>query len=166
MTTLDAAGLRAPLGVRAFLGLLGVSALAFTVALMLSDRAPGVTQQLFGDFAERLSDRLDASSTVDTARLPDNDAIVHIGLWGVATLLVALTVWRWWGLVLCGAAVFVASVFVEIGQGRYSTTRSVESSDIMANAAGVAAGTLVAAACMLLWAAVSAGVQMVRARRP
>ncbi|MGA9277376.1 hypothetical protein [Ilumatobacter sp.] len=164
MTTFGTGQARPPLAIRLSIGLIGACALAFNVVLMISDRAPRVTREIFGDFAQRLSDRLDASTTVDTGRLPGNDAIVHIGVWAFAALLVALTLWRWWGLLVTATAVFAASIVVEIGQGRYSSSRAVESSDVTANAVGVMVGTVVAAGCMLLWSAVSAAVR--GSRRP
>lgn len=155
MTAPDWAQRRAPLAVRVLIGLCGVAVLLFNVALMMSDRAPGITRRLFGGFAERLADRLDASGTVDAADLPGNDAIVHIGVWAAATLLVVLTVWRWTALLPVAVAVFGASVVVEIGQGRYSSSRAVEVSDVLANAVGVAIGTGGAVACMAVWSAIS-----------
>lgn len=154
---------RAPLGVRLFIGLIGVAALLFNVVLMISDRAPGITRRLFGGFAQRLTDRLDTTSAIDTADIPGNDAIVHIGVWALATALVALTVWRWVALIPVGAVVFAASVAVEVGQGRYSSTRAVEFSDILANAVGVGVGIGTAATCMLAWSAVS---RALRGSRP
>ena len=97
---------RAPLALRIFIGLIGVGALLFNVVLMISDRAPGITRRLFGGFAQRLADRLDASPTIEAGDLPGNDAIVHIGVWAVATTLVALTLWRWSTLIPVAVAVF------------------------------------------------------------
>ena len=154
---------RAPLGVRLFIGLLGVAALLFNVVLMISDRAPGITRRLFGGFAQRLADRLDTTSAIDAADIPGNDAIVHIGVWALATALVALTLWRWVALLPVGAVVFAASVAVEIGQGRYSSSRAVEFSDILANAVGVGVGVSAAAACMVAWSGVS---RALRGSRP
>lgn len=161
----DADSLRAPLAFRMVIGVVGIAVVVFNVALMISDRAPSASRLLFGDFARRLSDRLDASGRVDTARLPANDAIVHIGVWAIAAFLVALTLWRWWGLAVVAAGVFGVSVIVEFAQGRYSSTRAIESSDIAANGVGVAIGTAAAFACMLLWAAVSAVIRGIRRRR-
>ena len=146
---------RAPLGVRLFIGLIGIAALLFNVVLMISDRAPGITRRLFGGFAQRLADRLDTTSTIEASDLPGNDAIVHIGVWAVATTLVALTLWRWSTLVPVAIAVFAASVAVEFGQGRYSSSRAVEFSDLLANAVGVGVGIGAAATCMLGWSLVS-----------
>lgn len=164
MTTAPPALARPPIALRIFIGLIGLGALMFNVALMISDQAPGVTRQLFGDFAQRLADRLDASDSVDTDRLPGSDALVHIGVWAVATMLVALTVWHWWALVPIAVSVFAASVVVEIGQGRYSSTRAVEVGDVLANAVGIALGTSAAAVCMLGWSAISRLVRETRRR--
>jgi len=155
---------RAPLALRIFIGLIGVAALLFNVALMISDRAPGVTRRLFGGFAQRLADRLDATSTIAADDLPGNDAIVHIGVWAVATTLVALMFWRWSTLVPVAIAVFATSVAVEFGQGRYSSSRAVEFSDLLANAVGVGVGVTAAALCMLGWSAVSRALR--GSRRP
>ena len=165
MTGSDAADARAPFGLRVVIGLIAVGALLFNVALMISDRAPSVTRRLFGDFAQRLAERLDSTGTVGTDQLPGGDAIVHIGVWGVATALVALTVWRWWALIPIGGIVFASSLLVEFAQGRYSSSRAVEFSDVLANGVGVTCGLGLAALCMLAWSAVSRLVRETRRRR-
>jgi len=162
--TSSAAELRAPLALRIFIGLVALAAVAFNAALMISDRAPAVAERLAGDVPQRLSDRLDASRSVDTGQLPGDDAIVHIGVWAIAALLIVLTFWRWWSLVPLAAAVFVTSAAVEVGQGRYSTSRAVERSDIVANGVGVAIGVSAAAACMFVWTVVSASIRGIRRR--
>jgi hypothetical protein len=154
---------RAPIAVRIFIGLLGGAALLFNMALMVSDRAPGVTRRLFGGFAQRLADQLNKADVVDRGRLPGNDAIVHIGVWGFATVLVALTLWRWSALIPVAIGVFALGAAVEFGQGRYSSTREVEFSDLLANGVGVGVGVGAAAICMLGWSAVS---RFVRGNRP
>ncbi len=154
---------RAPLALRIFIGVIGVGALLFNVVLMISDRAPAITRRMFGGFAQRLADRLDATSTIEAGGLPGNDAIVHIGVWAVATTLVALTLWRWSTLIPVAVAVFAASVMVELGQGRYSTSRAVEVSDLLANGVGVGVGISAAALCMLAWSSVS---RALRGSRP
>ena len=147
-----------------FVGLIALCALLFNVVLMISDRAPRVTRRLFGDFAQRLADRLDATDTIDSRDLPGSDAIVHIGVWAVASLLVALTIWRWSALVPVSLAVFAASVVVEFGQGRYSTSRAVEFSDVLANLVGVGVGTGIATLCILAWSWISRALR--GSRRP
>ena len=125
-------------------------ALISIVALMLADRAPALLRDVFGDAAERLSDRIDASARLPSSdRLPESDFLVHIGLWGVAAVLVGWTVWSWRGLLLGSLALLAGSMFVEAAQGIYSDTRAVEASDVTANALGVGLGAAVAAACYL-----------------
>ena len=139
----------------------------FNVALMLSDRAPGLTRRLFGDFAVRLSRRLDASERIDQltdGNPPGNDAIVHIGLWAVATMLLAVTLWSWWGWLVTIAMMLVASGALELAQGRYTSSRAVQLSDLAANVVGVALGAVVAAGCFFVGAAV--GVWRARATGP
>ena len=139
-------------------------ALISIVALMLADRAPALLRDVFGDAAERLSDRIDASARLPSSdRLPESDFLVHIGLWGVAAVLVGWTVWSWRGLLLGSLALLAGSMFVEAAQGIYSDTRAVEASDVTANALGVGLGAAVAAACYLLWSAVAWLVDRFRA---
>ncbi|MEO1056477.1 MAG: hypothetical protein AAFY28_06120 [Actinomycetota bacterium] len=143
-----ATGVRIAIGVGAALGLVAV------VALMLSDRAPGALRQLFGASAERLSARIDASARLPTTdQLPESDFLVHVGLWAAVAVLVGWTLWSWRGLVVGAVMVITASAFVEVAQGRYSTSRAVETSDLAGNAVGVALGTLVVAASYLAWSA-------------
>lgn len=146
---------RPPLGLRVVVAFLGVGAVAFNAVLMLSDRAPRVSRRIGGDVISRLSERLDtggrAGRLVDDPRLPSSDAIVHIGVWGVAMLLVGLAVWSWRGLVVGAGLVFAASAMIEIGQQRFTTTRTSQVGDIVANGIGVAVGTAAAAVCYLLW---------------
>lgn len=158
---------RAPLAIRAFVGLLAVGAAMFNAALMLSDRAPGVVQAIFGDFAVRLATRLNGAERIDAlteGRTPGNDAIVHIGVWAVATVLVGLALWRWVSLIIGAIAMFAASIFIEVGQGRYTSSRAVELSDVAANGLGVALGTLAAAICYVAWSA-AAGLASALRRR-
>ncbi len=149
--------------VRTFFGLLGVGVLLFNVALMISDRAPGFTRNLFGGFARRLSDRLDAENRareLTDANLPEGDAIVHIGVWGCAALLIMLTLWTWRGVIISAIAVFTASVIIEAAQGVYTSSREVEISDVAANATGVFLGAVSAACCFAAW---SGGAALMRA---
>lgn len=133
---------------------------------MLSDRAPGLTRQIFGDFAVRLSDRLDRSERLGPlteGRNPGNDAIVHIGVWAVAMVLLGLAIWRWAPMILASVLLFVASVFVEIGQGRYSSTRAVELSDVVANGVGIGLGIAACVGCYVAWSALAAIFNRLRA---
>jgi hypothetical protein len=127
----------------------------FNTALMLSDRAPGVTRRFGGEFVARLSERIDAggrpAQLANNPRLPSSDAIVHIGVWGVAMVLVGLALWSWRGLVIGAAVLLIISAAIEVAQGRYTDTRTSQLGDIVANGIGVAAGTAAAAGCYLLW---------------
>lgn len=146
--------LRRPgLAARASIALLGVAMLAFNAALMMSDRAPRALRILFGDVVRSLSERIDAGGRVDRhdARRLAGDATVHIGVWFVAVVLLALAIWTWRGLASAAIGVFAASIVVEVGQERFSTTRTVEPSDIFFNGVGVAFGTLVAALVFNVW---------------
>jgi hypothetical protein len=133
---------------------MGVFSVVSIVALMLSDRAPRLLRDVFGDAAERLSERIDASARLpSTDRLPESDFLVHVGLWGVAVVLVGWTVWSWRGLLIGVLSMLALSMMVEAAQGMYSDTRKVEVSDVTANAVGVGLGAAAAAACYLLWSA-------------
>ena len=113
---------------------------------------------IFGDAATRLSDRIDASGRGRAAlgaHDVGSDSIVHFGLWAAATVLLGIAVWRWSALAVSAIAVFACSVAIEIGQGRYSTTRNVELRDILFNGLGVAAGTLVVAVLYMTTAAIA-----------
>lgn len=145
---------RPPASLRGFIGLLALGAGLFNVALMLSDRAPALLEGIFGDFAVRLSDRLNRSEQIGSlteGRNPGNDTIVHIGVWAVAMALVGLAIWRWVPLIIAAVTLFTASVVIEAAQGRYSSSRNVEMSDVFANGVGVSLGVAVTAACYLTW---------------
>jgi hypothetical protein len=154
---------RPPLGLRVFIAMLGAGAVLFNAALMLSDRAPGASRRFGGEFVARLSERIDAggrpAQLANNPRLPSSDALVHIGVWGVATLLVGLALWSWRGLVIGAAVLLVLSAAIEVAQGRYTDTRTSQVGDMVANGVGVAVGTAAAAGCYLLW---SLGAQLAR----
>lgn len=142
-----------------FVALLGVGVVAFNAVLMLSDRAPAVSRRFGGDIIARLSERLDAESRparlATDPRLPSSDTLVHIGVWGVAMLLVGLAVWSWRGLAVGAAIVLACSAVIEVGQSRYTNFRTFEVDDLVANALGVGAGTVAAAAGYLLWSGIA-----------
>lgn len=137
------------------IALLGLGAVLFNLVLMLSDRAPSVSRRIGGDVLARLSERLDtggrAGQLMDDPRLPSSDAIVHIGVWGVAMLFVGLAVWTWRGLLIGAGLVFALSAAIEVAQQRVTRTRTFEIGDVVANGVGVALGTAVAACCYVLW---------------
>lgn len=150
---------RPPLALRALLGLVAVIVLLANAAVLLSDRAPGVLRRLGGRLVVRLSERIDAGNRVADAatdpRLPQSDTLVHIGMWAVAAGVVGLAIWTWRGLLVGSIGVLAASVFVELGQARWSHTRAVQASDLRANIVGVMIGAAFAAVCYLAWSAVA-----------
>ena len=157
---------RPPTALRVVVGLAAGLGTVSVIALMLSDRAPGVLRQLFGPAAERLSDRIDASARLpSTEQLPESDFLVHVGLWAAVTVLIGLTIWTWRGLVVGAGGALTLSAFVEVAQGRYSSSRAVETSDVLGNAVGVAAGVVVTAAAYLAWSALAAGRARLRSPR-
>ncbi|MEM1332975.1 MAG: hypothetical protein AAGG08_05900 [Actinomycetota bacterium] len=143
----------APAGVRVLALLLTIVAGLVTVALMWSDRAPGVLRAVFGDAARRLWARVDPErrAAISSNELAQPDLVVHVAVWSVVAALVGVTVW-WWrralgaGLVLAGV-----SVFVEFGQTRWASTRAFEASDVVANLVGVALGTSASIALVVVW---------------
>ena len=138
----------------------------FNAVLMLSDRAPGYLQRVGGGVVTRLFERIDlggrGAEVLNDPRLPRNDTIVHVTVWAVATVFVGWALWSWIGLVAGSIAVFGASAVIENLQGRLATTREVESSDLAANFAGVAAGAAFVAACYVVYS----GLAALFARRP
>ena len=76
---------------------------------------------------------------------------MHVVIWGVAALLVGLAAWSWLSLFMASCTVLACSVVVEMAQGAYSRTRSVQFSDILGNTLGVMVGTGVVAAFSLAW---------------
>ena len=152
---------RPPVAVRGFIALLALAACAFAAVLMISDRAPGVLVDVFGDTVRQLWDRVDASQRArfaTDAALPEKDFVIHVAVWASITGLVALAIWTWAGLVAAVFGVFGLSVVIELGQGRFSSTRSVESIDIVANAVGVAAGATAAAVVIVGWTLVASAL--------
>ncbi len=142
---------------RAIIGFLGVVAVASIAAIMLSDRAPSALERIFGDVAQRISDRIDASERLpSTDQLPESDFIVHFGLWAGAAVLVGWALWTWRGLIVGALALLATSLVVEAAQGVYSDTRAVEAHDAAANALGVGLGVTVVALSYLVWSAIAA----------
>ena len=156
---------RPPLVARVFVGLIGVGASLCTVALLLSDRAPGALRSVFGDRARDLWARVDATERVDlpsTGALPPTDTLVHVAIWAVVAALLALAVWSWRALVVGGVVLVVVSGVLELAQGRYSSTRKVELRDFVANLVGIGAGLAVAALCYLAWTGLARLVRRLR----
>jgi hypothetical protein len=141
-------------GWRALPFLLAVGALGANALILLSDRAPGLLSRI----ARRIDvgvARAAGAAGVDVSRgdvpVPRSDFDVHVLIWGVAALLAGLAAWSWASLFLAEGAVFLASVALEAAQDVYSTSRSVQLSDLMGNAVGVLAGTGAVVAFALLW---------------
>lgn len=158
---------RPPAVIRASVGLLGVGAVLAAIALLLSDRAPGLLEMAFGDRARQLWERIDAAERVGLrpdADVPPTDFLAHVAIWAVVATLFGLAVWSWRGLVGSAVVLGGASLLVELAQGRYSTARTVQADDAVANVIGVAMGVVAAAACYLAWS-LAAGVVRA-ARRP
>lgn len=132
---------------RGMVGLAAVGAILFTIALMWSDRAPGLVEFFLHDRAQALWDRIDPQRLGDVQRsdLPRTDFMVHIAVWGTVSGLVFVATWTWRSLVLGSGALAVLSYLIEIGQGRYSSTRHVDITDAFANTVGIAAAAVVAA---------------------
>lgn len=137
--------------------LLSMGAFAANALILLSDRAPGLFRRLSARIDAGVSRAADAAG-VDApgagVRVPQSDFDVHVLIWAVAALLVGLAAWSWASLLLAGAGAFTASVVLELAQGRYSRSRSVQFDDVVANGAGVLVGTCAVAAFALVWHAV------------
>lgn len=151
--------------VRGLIAVLALAACAFAAALMISDRAPALLVDVFGDTVRQLWDRVDASQrarSVTEAPLPGKDFVVHVAVWASITGLVALAIWTWRGLVAAIFGVFGLSVVIELAQGRVSSTRSVESADVVANGVGVAVGATSAAVVLVGWSLIASGIDALR----
>lgn len=138
---------------------MGLGALLFAGALLLSDRAPGVLKAMFGDRARQLWARIDEggrTEAVTGGARPEADFLIHVAIWAVVACLAGLAIWSWFGLVATAMTVFGASVATELAQGVWSSTRQVERADVAANAVGVTGGVVAAGLIYLLWAGVAA----------
>lgn len=157
---------RPPASGRVFVGVLGFGAMLTTAALLLSDRAPGVLDTVFGDRARRLWARIDGAERVGQgvgAQVASTDFVVHLAMWAVVTVLVGMAIWTWRGLTIAVLALGGASLFLELAQGRYATTRTVQASDAFANLIGISLGAVVVSGCFLVW---SMGATLLRRLRP
>lgn len=157
---------RPPFASRVFVGIAGLMAMMFTIAVMLSDRAPGALEAVFGNRLRVLWERIDASgqapSIATEASQAPTDFIVHILIWAVVASLMGLAIWTWRGLAIGAVALFASSIFIEVAQGRYSDTRAVEALDVVANGIGVALGTVVATAAYALWSGAASTLRLFR----
>ena len=136
--------------------LLSLGALCLNAVILLSDRAPGVFRRLSARIDSEVQ-RAAGAAGVDVPgrglRAPQSDFDIHVLIWGVAALLVGLAAWSWVSLFMASSTVFASSVVLELAQGAYSRTRSVQFSDIVGNALGVVVGTFVVGAFAVTWMA-------------
>lgn len=145
---------RPPVAVRATIGIVTFGGAVFAALLMLADRAPGLVKAVLGPSAERLWARVDARAPGlgEQARARP-DFVVHVAVWAVITVLLALTIWTVWGVFAAAVLTFSASLALEVGQGVVTTSREVQASDVVANACGVALGSALALAVVVAtWA--------------
>ena len=141
-------------GLRVLALLLSLGGLAANALILLSDRAPGLLRRV----ARRIDvevGRAAGAAGVDVpgsgVGVPQSDFDVHLVMWCVATVLVGLATWSWLSLFMASSTVLACSVVLEMAQGAYSRTRSVQFSDIVGNTLGVMIGTAVVAAFSLAW---------------
>ena len=153
-------------GLRVLAPLLSLGGLAANTLILLSDRAPGLLRRV----ARRIDmevGRAAGAAGVDVpgsgVGVPQSDFDVHVVIWGVAALLVGLAAWSWLSLFMASSTVLASSVVLEMAQGAYSRTRSVQFSDIVGNTLGVMVGTGVVAAFSLAW---MAGARLFGRRQP
>ena len=141
-------------GLRIPVALLGLANVAANGVIMLSDRAPGLLRRLSTSVdagVVRAATAAGAARAAADARIPQSDVHVHLAVWASAALLVGLAAWSWPSLLVGAGAVFALSAGMEAAQGLYSSTRSVQLADLVANAVGVAAGAGAAALVAVLW---------------
>lgn len=123
---------------------LGLTAIGVNALLMMSDRAPRVVGGLVTSVAVRLDPHGRIERVLEQV-LPEGEVLVHLLAWWVVAFLVGMTVASRRGLVLAVLLLAWASVVVEFAQGVYTSTRSVESVDLVANLVGVVGGGISAA---------------------
>ncbi|MEJ7799664.1 MAG: hypothetical protein WKF60_04040 [Ilumatobacter sp.] len=117
--------------------LLALAAIAATVAVLLSARAPDVFVDVSGRVSTQLDQRAsEASAAAERAvrrtGVEEPDALAHIGLWSGVMLLTGLATWSWVSLAVAVLVVFAGSTGLELVQERVSPTRVTEWSDIVA----------------------------------
>ncbi len=104
--------------------------------VLMSDRAPGLL--------ERVSRRIDAGSSraaqLAAQTRPQSDFEIHIALWATITILVGLTMWSNWSVLVSAVGVFLTSVVAERAQEALTTAREMQLGDIAGNLIGVLAG--------------------------
>jgi len=137
---------------------LSLGAFAANAVILLSDRAPGLFRRLSARIDAGVS-RAAGAAGVDVpggrVGVSRSDFDVHVLIWAVAALLVGLAAWSWLSLAFASATVFLGSVALELAQRTYSSSRTVQFLDVVANGVGVLAGTCGVAAFALVWKAAS-----------
>lgn len=131
--------------------LLAVAAFAADLAILLSDRAPGLFRRIGNHVDAGVARAAGAAGTTPDVRVPQSDFEVHVALWAVAMVLVGLAMWSWLSLFAASAALFATSVVVEGSQHFLTTTRNVQLSDIQGNLTGVLVGTVAVAVYGAVW---------------
>ena len=140
--------------------LLSLGAFAANAIILLSDRAPGLFRKVSARIdagVSRVADATGVGVPGSDVAVPQSDFDVHVVIWAAAALLVGLAAWSWPSLFLASGVVFASSVALELGQRRYTNSRTVQFEDLVANAVGVVCGTAVVAGFALTWWAVSRG---------
>lgn len=143
---------------RVLAGVLGAGVLLVNTSLLLSDRAPSLLERGFRAIFSRVRSRVDVGgrdSIPGIDRAPETDFIAHVGLWGVAVVLIGLALWQWRSLLMTAIGVALCSVALEVAQGSFSRTRTVQREDLVGNAVGVVIGSLFVACCFIAWTTVS-----------
>ena len=140
-----------PAVARGLAGLAGLGVLAANTLILLSDRAPGLLRRL-SDRVDRGTLRLAAAQVGPGRDVPEADFVLHVGMWGLATVLLGLAMGATWSRLATAGTVLAYSVGLEVAQGMYTSSRSPQRADVLANGVGVAAGLAVAVALgFLLW---------------
>jgi hypothetical protein len=125
--------------------LLALVAVAATVVVLSSARAPQVLDEVSEGVSTRLDQRAPeardaAERAVRRTGVEESDAVAHIGLWTGAMLLAGLATWSWVSLAAMVLIVFAGSTGLELLQERLAPTRITEWSDLVANAIGIGVG--------------------------
>ena len=140
--------------------LLSVGAFTANAIILLSDRAPGLFRRVSARIDTGVSRVADATGVGDPGSdvgVPQSDFDIHVVIWAAAALLIGLAAWSWPSLLLASGLVFASSVALELAQRTYTSSRTVQFEDLVANAVGVVSGTAVVAGFALAWSAVSRG---------
>ncbi len=118
------------------------------VALLLSDRAPGLTRSGLskGLVVGRKVEGRTGIDIIDHTDVPFSwEQVGHSGLWAVAMLLAYLVFVNRASIVQIASGVFAASAAFELGQVFFTSSRLLEWGDLMANGTGVVIGAGLAA---------------------